>query len=79
MNCWCNCFYRLNDGWHSPSIGSRGACSHHGGVNNHGILKFLALCLSVGIGVFTFSIISKVNKIFQKTFSSKKGNVKNER
>jgi len=21
------------DGWHSPSIGRRGACSHHGGVD----------------------------------------------
>lgn len=26
-----------NDGWHSVSIGSRGACSHHGGVDrSHG-------------------------------------------
>lgn len=24
------------DGWESPSIGSRGACSHHGGVSSAG-------------------------------------------
>lgn len=23
---------RCADGWHSPSIGGTGACSHHGGV-----------------------------------------------
>ncbi len=35
------------DGWHSPSIGRQGACSHHGGVNNDpqnavGFLSFLS-------------------------------------
>src|SRR5690242_11960719 len=34
---------RCRDGWASPSIGSRGACSWHGGVDHTpGILKFWA-------------------------------------
>lgn len=43
-----------NDGWSSPSIGSQGACSHHGGVkSNNGwiILIFIVSCLS-GFGVY---------------------------
>jgi hypothetical protein len=37
-----------NDGWASPSIGTRGACSWHGGVKqDHSGIKFF---FSVGIG-----------------------------
>src|SRR5438874_1673031 len=35
------------DGWQSPSIGSRGACSYHGGVAHAGPLWFL---VSIAIG-----------------------------
>lgn len=35
------------DGWHSPSIGLRGACSWHGGVYDHG-KGAIALLLSIG-------------------------------
>lgn len=37
------------DGWVSSSIGSQGACSHHGGVNK--TLGTLAWLLSVGVGI----------------------------
>ena len=37
------------DGWVSPSIGSQGACSHHGGVNK--TLGTLAWLASVGAGI----------------------------
>lgn len=39
---------KCNDGWASPSIGTRGACSSHGGVKReHSGIKFF---FSVGIG-----------------------------
>lgn len=41
-----------NDGWASASIGSRGACSHHGGVNSQGHWRFLAFIASAGFGIF---------------------------
>jgi hypothetical protein len=46
---------KCNSGWASSSIGKRGACSHHGGVNRTpGMLRFLAsLALGVGAGVMT--------------------------
>ncbi|WP_456388930.1 hypothetical protein [Profundibacter sp.] len=37
------------DGWVSSSIGSQGACSHHGGVNK--TLGTLAWLISVGAGI----------------------------
>lgn len=46
------------DGWHSPSIGHRGACSHHGGVapNGWGELVFLfSVICSVTVGVLIAS------------------------
>ncbi len=39
---------RCNDGWHSPSIGRQGACSHHGGVESS-LLPF-ELILSALLG-----------------------------
>ena len=41
------------DGWQSPSIGLRGACSHHGGVERHGGLYLLSVLLSSGLGFAT--------------------------
>ena len=36
------------DGWSSGSIGSRGACSHHGGVSKiMGIISFILSCIAV--------------------------------
>lgn len=39
------------DGWHSPSIGRRGACSWHGGVTDHG--KGVMTLLISGVGAFS--------------------------
>ena len=39
------------DGWHSASVGRRGACSHHGGVDRSG--GTLRLLMSIGAGVGT--------------------------
>lgn len=38
------------DGWESPSIGRRGACSHHGGVRSNGIWYFGVEALSLFVG-----------------------------
>jgi hypothetical protein len=38
FNGWTYLGYTCSDGWHSPSIGKRGACSHHGGVSDTPIL-----------------------------------------
>lgn len=44
------------DGWNSPSIGKRGACSHHGGVKRAGGGAMLVgLAVAAGIGVFVYS------------------------
>lgn len=40
-----------SDGWASTSIGRQGACSHHGGVEKHGGLRFLFLVGSVAAGM----------------------------
>ncbi len=55
------CFYALGqfipdakcrDGWASPSIGRRGACSNHGGVDRSGsllVLPFIGISVYVGL------------------------------
>jgi hypothetical protein len=42
------------DGWRSPSIGTRGACSYHGGVARGGSLWFL-ISLAVGFAAWGFA------------------------
>lgn len=39
------------DGWHSPSIGHRGACSYHGGVSRLPILFDIA---GIAAGIYTY-------------------------
>jgi hypothetical protein len=46
------------DGWHSPSIGRMGACSHHGGVNRHNGLMLLVVGVSLGAGFLTSNLLS---------------------
>ncbi len=47
------------DGWHSPSIGRRGACSHHGGVGlNVGAVLATMVSGGVGLGVYVFLLPS---------------------
>ena len=41
------------DGWHSPSIGRRGACSHHGGIGINGG-AVLATIVSGAVGFSTY-------------------------
>jgi hypothetical protein len=44
------------DGWESPSIGQRGACSHHGGVDRSGdFLVWVAGALGVGAGFIFYA------------------------
>jgi hypothetical protein len=47
------------DGWHSPSIGLSGACSHHGGVASRGPLYILLFAAAVGVGFWTYSQLEK--------------------
>ena len=47
------------DGWHSPSIGHRGACSHHGGVGGASWQGWLALILSVGGGIVAGRMVKR--------------------
>ena len=47
------------DGWHSPSIGLRGACSWHGGVYDHGkgaIALLLSAAAAAAVGFWRYSI-----------------------
>jgi hypothetical protein len=43
---------RCNDGWRSPSIGVRGACSHHRGVGPSFLMLELLLSAFVGYWVY---------------------------
>lgn len=53
-------FSGCNDGWLSASIGSRGACSHHGGVSGMpGLFMFVGFVA----GVFLFLKLSSKNSI----------------
>lgn len=46
---------RCRDGWHSSSIGSRGACSWHGGVDNSaGFFFLLLLVASIAFGFWLY-------------------------
>lgn len=51
------------DGWPSPSIGRRGACSWHGGVS-HGrdvlSLIYVALGISAGVGFFRSRVAGRI-------------------
>lgn len=57
---------RCKDGWHSPSIGQQGACSHHGGVKRHKELAFLAIAISFGAGLFTTVKLSAIAERHRK-------------
>jgi len=50
------------DGWRSPSIGRRGACSYHGGVDRHELLTLIIVGISVASGVFTSKILARNTK-----------------
>lgn len=51
------------DGWHSSSIGKRGACSHHGGVKNSSSVFFLLALIGASGIVF---LVLKSNEPFEK-------------
>lgn len=48
------------DGWHSPSIGRSGACSHHGGV--HQPYAWLALLGSITGGIAVGLLTARIEK-----------------
>jgi len=50
------------DGWHSPSIGRPGACSHHGGVQSNYFLGFVFFYLSIAIGLLTSYGLNRLHK-----------------
>ena len=45
---------RCEDGWRSPSIGTQGACSYHGGIAWTG--RGLAFLVSIGLGVLAYNM-----------------------
>lgn len=62
------------DGWHSPSIGKRGACSHHGGVKKSPM--FIFFLISVASGVYAYFYLEKrseSNKHENSTHSTEEG------
>jgi hypothetical protein len=46
---------KCNDGWMSPSIGTQGACSHHGGVNH--TPRNIVLIISIVGGVLASGFV----------------------
>lgn len=49
-----------SDGWQSSSIGSRGACSHHGGVSSlPKFLLFFAFCISLYGAFYINDLLNK--------------------
>ena len=51
------------DGWSSPSIGSRGACSSHGGVDSTPLLNIFIFLIGLGLGV-AFYMLTVDIKLF---------------
>lgn len=53
-----------SDGWASPSIGSSGACSHHGGVSKakNVIILIASIAGAIGISRFTAQRAHKQNE-----------------
>lgn len=52
------------DGWDSPSIGRRGACSHHGGVVHHGTgIPSLLIALALSYVCYT-----QINSLFKDRY-----------
>jgi hypothetical protein len=45
------------DGWASPSIGHRGACSHHHGVAGPSIVDLLRLALAIAAGCVAYRYV----------------------
>lgn len=72
---------RCEDGWHSPSIGRQGACSHHGGVDTtpRDTIFFLSFVFSIGSGIYTSSLFEKMekNSISEKEILKVKENIGN--
>lgn len=60
-----------NDGWVSPSLGTQGACSHHGGVNDFPIQ--LLFVVSVLLGFFTYLFLSSNQRSGGQQFTSHEG------
>ena len=61
---------KCNDGWTSSSIGKRGACSHHGGVNRlpGNLVLIFSIAGGIGAGVYANglqSAPSRRNKTLQ--------------
>ncbi|KZL26269.1 hypothetical protein [Pseudovibrio sp. Ad37] len=53
------------DGWNSPSIGSRGACSHHGGVVSHnGWIFWTSIAFSI-------STVVAMGKVVRHRYSAR--------
>lgn len=48
-------FSGCSDGWGSSSIGSRGACSHHGGVSS---IPWIFSIIGAVAAVFTYILLS---------------------
>ncbi len=48
-------FSGCSDGWGSSSIGSRGACSHHGGVSS---VPWIFSIIGAVAAVFTYILLS---------------------
>jgi hypothetical protein len=61
------------DGWASPSIGKRGACSHHGGVGGQKNGGWIFL-LSVGLG-FSAGVIARQVQNPPSNLTVRKGNL----
>jgi len=53
------------DGWHSPSIGARGACSYHGGVG-HGSMLWFLISIAAGLGAWGFAEWNSPRRQFEE-------------
>ena len=60
------------DGWGSPSIGSQGACSHHGGVK--GGFGFFFLLIGAAVGGYVFHKLDEREILWSKQTSSQPTN-----
>lgn len=63
------------DGWRSPSIGTQGACSHHGGVQGMTFRRLMRLVVSGGAAFGAFQLRNRKRRP-RKSDESKKPELK---
>ncbi len=62
-----------NDGSFSGSIGRRGACSHHGGVDHHSLYNLFSILGAIVVGISLTNFLTPKSEREHQTIQNKNG------